>query len=267
MPTTDAAAPPPDDAPPLGTVAECRRYPVKSFQGLVVEELTIGERGVEGDRTWGLVDATDGHLLSAKRLSALFDGVATDATVTLPDGRSLAVDDPDVHDALSTWLGRPVRLVRPDGAGAVSYEMTFDPPDDTAEYYEIPAADQTFLDLAPIHLLTTATLRGAAAARPDLDWDVRRFRPNLVLDVAGDTFVEQTWLGRHVRVGGAVLAVDGPTVRCAMPLRAQPGGLDRQPELFKAMSELNETYPNHLGVYCSVVQPGAVRTGDGVALA
>lgn len=259
----------PDPAPStaLGSVGACWRYPVKSFQGLPVEQLVIGERGVEGDRTWGLVDAGDGHLLSAKRLSALFEGTASDEAVTLPDGRSFAVTDPDVHRALSAWLGREVVLTRSDAAGAVSYEMTFDPPDDESEYYEIPAADASFLDLAHVHLLTTATLAGAAAARPDLDWDVRRFRPNLLLDVEGSTFVEQGWVGRHLRVGDAVLSIDGPTVRCAMPLRAQPGGLERQPELFQAMTELNTTYPNHLGVYCSVVQPGEVAVGSPVELA
>jgi uncharacterized protein YcbX len=70
-------------------------------------------------------------------------------------------------------------------------------------------------------------------------------------------------VGRRLRVGEVELAVDSPTVRCAMPLRAQPG-LERQVELFEAMSELNEAYPNHLGVYCSVVSPGTVRVGDSV---
>ena len=48
-------------------------------------------------------------------------------------------------------------------------------------------------------------------------------------------------------MGDVVLTVDSPTVRCAMPLRAQPGGIEREPGLFKAMSELNEAFPNHLG--------------------
>ena len=38
---------------------------------------------------------------------------------------------------LSAWLGREVRLVASDPTTAVSYEMTFDPPDDDAEYFAI----------------------------------------------------------------------------------------------------------------------------------
>ena len=57
----------------------------------------------------------------------------------------------------------------------------------------------------------------------------------------------------------------GPTVRCAMPLRAQPG-LERQAELFRAMSDLNIRFPNHLGASASVQTPGRVAAGDPVAL-
>ena len=250
----------------LGTVARCWRFPVKSLQGLEPTALDIGTAGVAGDRTHALVDPDAGHLLSAKRTSALLQGAATDEAITLPDGTTVALDDPAVDELLAAWLGRPVHLAGTDEAGARSYEMTFDPPDDEAEYYEIPAPPGTFLDLAPVHLVTTATLRACAEARPDLDWDVRRFRPNLLLDVDGPAFVEGTWVGRQVRVGTAVLSIDAPTVRCAMPLRAQPGGIAREPGIFAALNQLNTVSPNHLGAYCSVVSPGRAAIGDPVEL-
>ena len=197
--------------------------------------------------------------------------------LTLPSGTRIAVNDPAVGDVLSAWLGRPVRLRSTDEPGAtdgLAYEMTFDPPDDEAEVFAIPVPAGTFLDLAPIHLLTTATLRGCAVARPDLDWDVRRFRPNVVVAVDADPFVEDSWAGRELRLGEVVLRITQPTVRCAMPLRAQPAPSDeptgatlaRQPELHDALVELNSTFPNHLGVYAEVVTPGTVRVGDPVHL-
>lgn len=253
-------------AGPLGTVARCWRYPVKSFQGTEAAELTIDAGGVTGDRAHALLDTKTGHLMSAKRTSALLGGLATDDTITLPDGTTLALDDPGADDALSAWLGKPVHLAGLDEAGELSFEMTFDPPNDESEYYEIPVPANTFLDLAHIHLITTATLAGCAAARPDLNWDVRRFRPNLLLDVPGQAFVEGTWMGRDIKVGSVVLHVDGPTVRCAMPLRAQPGGIEREPGLFAAMNDLNTVTPNHLGAYATVVTPGTARPGDTVEL-
>ena len=185
------------------------------------------------------------RVLSAKTERALLDASADDEGMTLPDGRRLSHADPEADAVLSEWLGKPVHLARAaDQSGkTLSYAMTFDPPNDDADLFDIPLADGSFLDLAHVHLVTTATLSGCADAYPDLNWDVRRFRPNLLLDVDGPTFVEQEWIGRHVQVGNAVLEVTMPTVRCAMPLRAQPGGLDRQPGLFKAMNELNQVSP------------------------
>ena len=183
----------------------------------------------------------------------------------LPDGDRVAlVDDDSTRVALSAWLGGRFRLAESTAETSVEYQMTFDPPDDDAELFSIPAPPGTFLDLAPVHLLTSGTLRACAELRPDLDWDVRRFRPNVVVDTTeAEPFGEQAWVGRRLRVGEVELTVDSPTVRCAMPLRAQPG-LDRQAGLFDAMTELNESFPNHLGVYCSVVSPGTVRVGDPV---
>ena len=136
----------------------------------------------------------------------------------------------------------------------------------TPEYVDIPAPAGSFLDFAPVHLVTTATLAGCQAQRPDLDWDVRRFRPNLVIDVDGPPFVENDWGGHRLRIGAeAELEIMGPTVRCAMPLRAQPG-LERQAELFRAMTDLNTRFPNHLGASARVCTSGRVATGDAVTL-
>ena len=255
----------------LGTVQACWRYPVKSMQGRRVDALDLTASGIAGDRVWGVIDTTTGHLLSAKRASRLLEATGEDDRIVLPDGTEVAADDPAVHEVLSTWLERPVRLAHVDPEVALSYEMTFDPPNDDAEQFEIPAPPGTFLDLAALHAVTTATLAGCAAARGDLDWDVRRFRPNVVLDVDGPVFVEQDWVGRTVRLGDAAVDVAMPTVRCAMPLRAQPARhdnppLDRQGGLFAAMNELNEASPNHLGLYLGVAVPGTVSVGDQLLL-
>jgi uncharacterized protein YcbX len=104
------------------------------------------------------------------------------------------------------------------------------------------------------------TLRHAAERRGDLDWDVRRFRPNVVVDGDLEAFAEDEWVGRTLRVGGAELAVRQPTVRCAMPLRAQPG-LARQASMYAALEELHR---NHLGLYLDAVTPGRIAVGDEV---
>ena len=98
-------------------------------------------------------------------------------------------------------------------------------------------------------------------ARPETDWDVRRFRPNILVDLDDGGFPEDAWVGRRVRVGGVVLDVQMRTVRCAMPNRAQPGGIPRDVQVFRTMRDLHD---NHLGAYAAVDEPGVVRVGDAV---
>lgn len=250
----------------VGSVDACWRYPVKSLQGLAVDALEVDPTGVDGDRAWGIVDVATGRLMTAKRTAVLLAGSADDDGITLPDGAYVRFDDPGVDLALTAWLDRKVRLVSSVDAGPVAYEMTFDPPDDDAEAFEIPVPEGTLLDITPVHLVSRATLAACQAARPDLDWDVRRFRPNLVAQLAGEPWDEQSWIGRELAIGSAVLRISGPMVRCAMPLRAQPGGIERQPELFRALSELNEAFPNHLGMCLDVVEPGRVEVGEAITL-
>ncbi|MCU1453804.1 MAG: uncharacterized protein JWN46_1950 [Acidimicrobiales bacterium] len=258
------------------TVSGLFRYPVKSMQGMTVERLRFDVCGAVGDRRYAVIDAATDRIISAKTEPRLLEASAQDAaggvTLRLPDGAELAADDPAVDDTLSRWLGRPVTLaeadVEPDralvyDARSRSYEMTFDPADDAAEAYAIPSPSGTFLDLAAAHVLTTASIARCREQAPGTTWDVRRFRPNVLVELDGDGFPEDDWVGRQVRLGGAVLAVDQRAVRCAMPLRAQPGGIDRDLAVFHTMQELHD---NHLGVYCRVTTPGEVRLGDAVEL-
>jgi uncharacterized protein YcbX len=246
----------------VGRVAALRRYPVKSMQGLEVDRLAVGPAGVEGDRRRACIDEETGRIMSAKRFGRLLEAAADDEGITLPDGCRLRYGDEGMDEALSAWLGRPVRLEERSPDTQRSYEMTLEPPNDDAEYYEIPSPPGSYLDLAGVHLLSLATLAAGEAASADLDWDVRRFRPNIVVDGVAEAFGEDTWCGSTVTVGSARLAARQPTVRCAMPLRAQPG-LDRQPRLFEALTALHD---NHLGTYLDVVFPGEVRVGDEVTV-
>lgn len=256
------------------TVAALYRYPVKSFQGFAVDSLTVGPRGVQGDRRFALLDAVTDKILSAKVKAELLHATVQEAPdgavrVTLPDGRLLDPNDDEANAALSAWIGRPVVIAEAEDTAeplayderSRSYEMTFEPPNDDAEVVDIPSPAGTFLDLAAVHVLTTGSIERCRAQQPATDWDVRRFRPNVLVDTDDGGFPEDAWVGRRVRLGGAILAVEQRTVRCAMPLRSQPGGIERDVEVYRTMASVHE---NHLGVYCRVEQPGDVRVGDEV---
>lgn len=244
------------------------RYPVKSFQGVAEGSLRVGEGGIEGDRRWGFLSEDGSKVLSAKRYRRLLEGETDGEELWWPGSGRYRLPGPgdtaaDVDAAAAEWLGTEVRLRAAVVDLSVGYEMTFDPPNDDAEYFVIPAPRGSFVDLAPLHLMVRQTLEWCAAQRVDLNWDVRRFRPNVLVDAPDhEPFAEDGWVGRRIAVGTAVLEVMQPTVRCAMPLRAQ-SGLDRQAGMYQALEEL---HANHLGLYVGVVEPGEIAMGDDATL-
>jgi uncharacterized protein len=255
----------------VGAVVELWRYPVKSMQGEPLGTATLTTTGIPGDRAWGVTDVATGRVLSAKTVPQLLDASATTTEggvqIHLPDGTTLTPHDRDCDHVLSDWLGRPVTL-HPAGA-ATSYEMTFDPPDDQAELVEIPTPAGTLFDLAGVHLLTTSSLATAAAAHPVGAWAPRRFRPNLVIDTDPATgYPEDEWVDHHLTIGAIELRVLKRTVRCAIPLRAQPAAhgqsaLARDVTMYRTLARHHD---NHLGAYADATRPGTVTPGDPVAL-
>ena len=118
-----------------------------------------------------------------------------------------------------------------------------------------------FVDALPVLVLTTASLRAAAALHPGGDWDVRRFRPNLLLEVPGTGWLEDTWCdGQTLRVGEAELVPRQPCIRCTMVTRPQPAlGEDR--DIFRTLAR---HHGGNFGVWATVRTPGRVRVGDQV---
>jgi MOSC domain-containing protein len=253
----------------VGTVAGAWHFPVKSLQGEAVDALVFDATGAVGDRTWGIVDQATGKVLTAKRWGVLLEASARleaggDVVVTLPDGREHAAGVPGTDEALSAWLDRDVRLSRPP-EGGLPYELTMDPTDDESAVWDFATPPASFVDLAAAHLLTNASLEAGRRAYPAGDWDVRRFRPSLLIAAAGTTsgYEEDSWISRNVACGEVVFEPFMPTPRCAMPTRSQPG-LARDTAVSRTLTDHHD---NNLGIYAQVVQGGCVRIGDDVALA
>lgn len=277
-----------------GTVAGLWRYPVKSMRGEELSAVEAGERGLVHDRGWALLDRESGLVASAKlpRLwwkllacraeAGAGDGAGAPATVrvTLPDGRVVVAGEAAADVALTEALERPVTLaaMAPEGATIARYwpDVAELPLRDTATTGAIGlgAPPGTFFDYAPLHLLTTATLAHLRALAPDGDFDLRRFRPNLVIAPPEGTegLVENGWVGRALLLGETVrLRVTNPSPRCIVPTLPQ-GELPRDPGILRAVARHNRppvpvlggvTLPS-LGVYAVVERGGVVHRGDAV---
>jgi len=294
----------------VGHVRELWRFPVKSMQGEETSSLTVTDGGVLGDRAYALIDAADGKVVSAKnprkwgRLltwSARFveepvaGATVPPVAIETDDGSVVHSDDPDVDGVLSRLLGRDVHLAAAGGAAdgprrmeevwpdveglapadfIASTQIVSDTPDETVSDITVAMAAPpgTFFDLAALHLLTTSTLSALRSIAPGSDFDVRRYRPNVLVETEGEGFVENDWVERTVSFGpsGAAMRVDLPTMRCIMTTLAQPG-LERDKASLQTIARNNriEIFGGQwacAGSYGSVASPGPVAVGDEVSL-
>ena len=188
--------------------------------------------------------------------------------ITLPDGAVVSSEQDNLNQILSQVLNRqvtPGASERGHPAKAEEYWPDMEGLDyrDTVTDFNLP--EGTFFDCAVVHLLTTATVNRLRELYPEGRFEVRRFRPNIVVETASGVkdFVENAWIGRTLAIGDAVrLSVAGPCPRCVMTTLPQ-GDLAKDPGILRAAAQHNHA---NVGLYASVVRGGTVHRGDAVRL-
>ena len=290
-----------------GRVAEVWRFPGTSMLGERLVQVEIGATGVVGDRGWALLDPTDGKVVSAKNprkwprmlelratyLEAPVQGAPPPPVeISLPDGSSVRSGTTGVDASLSAYLGRSVQLVSTapevptmeetwpaiEGLAPESFiagtRIDTAVPDETVSDIQMAMAAPagTFFDLSALHLLTTSTLAELTRLLPQGAFDVRRYRPNVLVDSSDAGFTENTWVGKRVMLGpDAAMQVVLPTMRCIMTTLAQQD-LAYDPDLLRTIAAANRLEIDGLGtwacagVYGDAAAPGTVRVGDTVLL-
>src|SRR3954454_5242299 len=196
--------------------------------------------GIPGDRAWAVRDEASGEIQGAKKISGLLglaaryleepveDGAPT-AEIELPDGGRIRTDDPRIDVALSAAIGRPVTLWPRQPMDAYDHyrrvgvldeteirrQLALLPDEPLPDYAARISSEKlaalttyvaplgTYFDGYELHLLSTAALSTFGRSIPDSVIDVRRFRPNILLD-SGELpgYPEFDWVGRHLRIGG-----------------------------------------------------------------
>jgi hypothetical protein len=183
----------------------------------------------------------------------------------LPDGSNGRAGTLALDRALARWLGAEVSLVSVVDEPSLHQEMSVDNEDESSDLIRWRTPRGRYVDLYPLHLLTTRSLG---------DLDVRRFRPNLVLDL--DEIDEASLLGRHIVVGEVELSIpDQRTERCVMITRSQPG-VPADRSLLRRLARLRGVADGErltagsglavLGCYGAVVTTGTIRVGTEVRL-
>jgi uncharacterized protein len=250
----------------MKTVARISVTPVKGFALLHPDEVELTRIGVVGDRWFVLVDADGKRLRSSLTawpiaVSGSYDAEGERLSIRFPDGavvedsalgsgpvrewnfhggtrRRGRVVEGEWNDRLSALAGHDVRIVRPEEPGVVR--------DD------------------PVTLVSRASV-ARLQREAGGEVDPRRFRMLFDLDGCSE-HEEDTWDGRRVRVGEAVLLVGGPVPRCATTTRHPESGerdLDTL-RMIKSYRGVRDGEAIDFGVYAAVEQPGRVRVGDPV---
>lgn len=168
-----------------------------------------------------------------------------------------------------TRLGTIIRLARLDGRTRELFSREGDEPlPDLSklptELFEFTSPPGTYFDAFPIHLITTASLARMSRFNPAALWDVRRFRPNFLIETESgiEGLVEADWGGRVLRLGEVVLKCEIPTMRCGMTMQAQKELPKDSTVLRSIVRDANQ----NLGLYASPVEPGRVLVNDVVEL-
>ncbi|TPN17899.1 MOSC domain-containing protein [Mesorhizobium sp. B2-3-3] len=237
----------------IGRVAELWRYPASSLAGERLQAIAVGADSIDGDRMFGLVDAADNQIARPDR-EAKWHKVPRIRTrltgdrkleIAVPGGDWLAAPGAESDDAVSAYLGFAASI-RPFG------------PQNAPPAYAGPLTQARY-NKAPIHLLTTASLARLKALHPDGTADPRRFRPNIVVDMAAveGSFPETEWIGRKLAIGDLLLTISEPCRRCGFTIIAQDG-FDNDPGILRNLVRHNA---HNFGVYCTVDRPASIEVG------
>jgi uncharacterized protein YcbX len=278
----------------IARISGIRRYPVKSMLGEELEQVSLGENGLPGDRAWAVRDEVRGGIRGGKKIPALMtcsaryekapaDTGSSTAEIGLPDGSRISTTDADAGERISQAVGHEVTLWPLMPADAVDHYLRGAPTHDDMEtelraifgrepdeplpnlgifppeilQYESPPG--TYFDAFPLLVMSQQSLDHMNQVAPESRFDMRRFRPNLIVDApSDDPFPELAWCGRKLRVGSAVLEVTFACPRCVMTTH----GFDDLPKDPKVMRALVAKAEGNLGVYAKVAEPGQLRIGD-----
>lgn len=229
---------------PVGRVVGLWRYPVKSMGAEVLAEADVSWHGFAGDRRWafirnGMTQSGFPWLTLRQRADmshyrpSFVEPARPDESSTVvrtPSEAIFDVTDPALAEELSPGGGRVIRQSR------------------------------GIFDTLPLSLITTQTivrLGEMVGAR----LDVQRFRPNILVEAAGEApFAEDGWVGCVLRIGGMRMRVDKRDGRCVV-ITINPVTAEHNPAILRTVAQDRQ---GCLGVYGSTVEPGRVAMNDPV---
>lgn len=283
----------------VGSISAIWRYPVKGMAGEKLLSCCIDENGLNGDRLFAVRDVFRNEIQSCKFRPGLLTCVARsnkpeaqfnpdDWEIHFADGTVLSYDADKINDKISEVLGYESTLesLHPQSEGEFYRRYKTDDhtwleelkatftrePGEPEPDFSNPS--QTFIDyvtqpgtfflVSPLHIITSASMEYLKVFHPTADWDIRRFRPNIVIDTVQGTegLAEQDWLDKTLHIGDLQINCSSTAVRCGATTRKQ-----QDIPLDKSMLRtiINEADQN-LGIYGDISGDTILSVGDEIYL-
>ena len=222
-------------------IASLHLHPIKSCRGIAVDEATLDERGLVGDRRWMVVDEAGVFVTQREEPALNRVHVATaDGGWRVTAGGEVTIRSADATSptAVSVW-GDPVTArAHAEGSALLSDHLgravrlvCFGPEAERHAGRSAPSAKVAFADAYPLLLVSQASL-DALNERLDAPVPMRRFRPNVVVE-GPEAHAEDEW--DRFRLGAiparmvkrcdrcTVVTVDDDAVRHKEPLATLAG--------------------------------------------
>lgn len=237
----------------IGHVRELVRYPIKSMAGTPAESAFLGWHGLNGDRRFAfrrVGDQSGFPWLSASRLPELL--------LYHPFGLDESTGEP-----LPTHVRTPIGAEVDLRSTALESEI--------AERFRAPVElmqlKHGIFDDASVSVISRTTI-DKICREAGVEFDTRRFRANVVLEMDGEEpFAEDAWIGGRLVFGESesapAVSVTARDVRCMMINLDPDTAKQEDGRVLKAVVRMNA---NNAGVYGTVVQTGTIHVGQPVSL-
>lgn len=243
------------------TLAHIFRHPIKAHgrEELASVSLSAGQ-ALPWDRHWAVAHA-----------ASHFD--AEEPMWVSCANFQRAARTPALMAMTAAWDGARMRLAHPDLG-----EIDFDPETEAARFLDWIAPISPTDRFRPVALvrgpramtdsefpsvsIKNLASNAALSAHMGVDLSIHRWRGNLWVDGLAP-WAEVEWIGRDIRIGGAVLAVRERVGRCkATTANPDTGRVDA--DTLRALREV--VGAQDFGVFAVVKTPGEIRPGDRVEL-
>jgi len=242
----------------LYTVKSLWRYPVKGMAGETVNTIKINNDGIYGDRVMAVQDVERQEIQSCKFRPELLqcrakfkktDDVSQGIEIKFPDGEIISANEVITSQKISELLGHESTLqaLRPsneknfyrrfkedEGTWLKELKATFErePGEPLPDLDNLPEDAQAFVSqlgtfflVSSFHVVTTASVDYLRRLNSSADWNIERFRPNLVIETLPELegLVEQRWLSQSLKFGDVTIQNTEAAPRCGAVIRKQQG--------------------------------------------